>query len=100
MKNKKELMGYKSELHVDEDIQKLVDMGISGTDIMHGELKSLILNAEEQCLKYQKMEEDTNLEDAFGSLERKYWEGMLDAYGNLDLLTYQLAFAINERNKK
>ena len=29
-------------------LQKLVDLGESGTDILHGELKILILHAEDQ----------------------------------------------------
>jgi hypothetical protein len=34
------------------------------------------------------------------SMERKYWEGVLDALGDVYALTYQLAFAIDERTKK
>ena len=33
---------------LDPRLQKLVDLGESGTDIMHGELKNLMLEAEEQ----------------------------------------------------
>jgi hypothetical protein len=32
-------------------------------------------------------------------MERKYWEGMLDAYSAVYQLTYELAFAISDRNK-
>ena len=80
-------------------LQKLIDMGESGTDILHGELKNLMLEAETEYLHYQKIEEDTDYDDAMDSMERKYWEGMVDAYANVYELTYQLAFAISDRSK-
>ena len=84
---------------LDSRLQKLIDMGESGTDILHGELKNLMLNAETEFLHWQKIEEDTDYDDAMDSMERKYFEGMLDAYANVYELTYQLAFAISERTK-
>jgi hypothetical protein len=81
-------------------LQKLIDMGESGTDILHGELKNLMLQAETQLLHWQKIEEDTDYDDAMDSMERKYWEGMLDAYTCVYELTYQLAFAISDRTNK
>ena len=84
---------------LDPRLQKLVDLGESGTDILHGELKNLMLEAETEYLHYQKIEEDTDYGDAMDSMERKYWEGMLDAYSAVYQLTYQLAFAINDRTK-
>ena len=80
-------------------LQKLIDMGESGTDILHGELKNLMLEAEKEYLYYQKIEEDTDYGDAMDSMERKYWEGMLDAYSAVYELTYALAFAISDRSK-
>jgi hypothetical protein len=80
-------------------LQKLIDMGESGTDILHGELKNLMLEAEKEYLHYQKIEEDTGYDDAMDSMERKYHEGMLDAYSVVYELTYALAFAISDRNK-
>jgi hypothetical protein len=84
---------------LDQRLQKLIDMGESGTDILHGELKNLMLEAETEYLHYQKIEEDTDYDDAMDSMERKYWEGMLDAYSAVYELTYQLAFAISDRTK-
>jgi hypothetical protein len=74
-------------------------MGESGTDILHGELKNLMLEAETHLLYCQKVEEDTDYGDAMDSMERKYAEGLLDAYSNVYELTYQLAFAISDRTK-
>jgi hypothetical protein len=59
----------------------MVDMGESGTNILHGELKNLMLDAEESWIQG----------------ESKYHEGMLDAYATVYQLTYELAFAISER---
>jgi hypothetical protein len=84
---------------LDQRLQKLIDLGESGTDILHGELKNLMLNAETEYLHWQKVEEDTDYDDAMDSMERKYWEGKLDAYANVYELTYQLAFAIADRSK-
>jgi hypothetical protein len=78
-------------------LQKLVDLGESGTDILHGELKNLMLNAEEQLTLAQ--EEEDRTEEAMDSMERKYWEGVLDAYTELYKMTYDLSFAIGARNE-
>ena len=78
-------------------LQKLVDLGESGTDILHGELKNLMLEAENQLILAQKQEEET--EEAMDSMERTYWEGQMDALTEVYALTYNLAFAINERSK-
>ena len=76
-------------------LQKLVDLGESGTDILHGELKNLMLEAENQLILAQKQEEKT--EEAMDSMERKYWEGQMDALTEVYILTYNLLFAIEER---
>jgi hypothetical protein len=78
-------------------LQKLVDMGESGTDILHGELKNLMLEAEDQLTLAQKQEEET--EEAMDSMERTYWEGQLDALTTVYQLTYDLSFAISDRIK-
>jgi hypothetical protein len=78
-------------------LQKLVDMGESGTDILHGELKNLMLEAERQLTLAQKQEEET--EEVMDSIERVYWEGQLDALTTVYQLTYDLSFAINDRIK-
>jgi hypothetical protein len=84
--------------YLPERLQKLIDIGESGTNILHGQLKVLMLEAEEQLALAQ--EEEDRTEEAMDSMERKYWEGVLDALGDVYALTYQLAFAIDERTKK
>jgi hypothetical protein len=81
-------------------LQKLVDLGERGTDILHGELKNLMYQAEQEFLEAQRIEEDNDYSDAMESMERKYWEGQCDALAHVYGLTYQLAFAIQERTKK
>ena len=80
-------------------LQKLVDLGESGTDILHGELKNLMYQAEQEFLEAQQVEEDNDYSDAMESMERKYWEGQCDALTHVYALTYQLSFAIQERKK-
>jgi hypothetical protein len=79
-------------------LQKLVDMGETGTDILHGELKNLMLEAEKQLELAQETEDYSG--EAMDSMERTYWEGQLDALTEVYAMTYNLAFAINERTQK
>ena len=83
---------------VDERIQKMIDMDVPALDIMHGELKMLLGQANEQLLLAQTAENET--EEAMDSMERTYWEGMTDAYSILYKLTYDLSFAIGDKNAK
>jgi hypothetical protein len=80
-------------------LQKLIDLGESGTDILHGELKNLMLQAETEYLEIEKEEREDDYSDAMLSMDRTRAEGRLDALGEVYALTYQLAFAIAERSK-
>jgi hypothetical protein len=80
-------------------LQRMVDHGVNGLDIMHGELKNLMLVAEAQLEEAKRIEEDNDYSDAMESMERKYWEGVSDAYASLYKLTYDLSFAIGARNE-
>lgn len=84
---------------LDPRLQKLIDLGESGTDILHGELKNLMYEAEQEFLEAQRIEEENDYSDAMESMDRKYWEGQCDALAGVYALTYQLAFAIDERAK-
>jgi hypothetical protein len=48
-------------------------------------------------LQYAQEAEDES-EEAMDSMERKYWEGICEAYGELYALTYAIAFAKGELN--
>jgi hypothetical protein len=80
---------------LDPRLQKMVNLGVSGVDIMHGELKNLMYEAEAELRMAQEQEDET--EEAMDSMERKYWEGYTDALGALYGLTYDLSFAIADK---
>jgi len=81
-------------------LQRLVNAGVSGLDIMHGELKNLMLIAEQELADAIEREEET--EEAMDSMDRTNAEGRLDMLVELYQLTYQLSFAIGirEENRK
>ena len=76
-------------------LQRMVNAGCSGLDIMHGELKNLMYIAEQDLAEAQAREDET--EEAIDSMERTYAEGYLEALANLYKLTYDLSFAIGEK---
>jgi hypothetical protein len=77
-------------------LQRMVDAGVSGLDIMHGELKNLMLIAERDLDMAIKREEES--EEAMDSMERTRFEGVVDTLVDLYNLTYQLSFAIGDKN--
>jgi len=82
---------------LDERLQKLVNLGVEGIDIMHGELKIKMYEAEAELRMAQEVEEENDYSDAMESMERKYWEGYTDALANLYSLTYDISFAIRQK---
>ena len=80
-------MSYRDNL-LKPHLQKLVDLGEPGTDIMHGELKNLMYECE---TKLSDIGDSDNIADKF------YHEGRMDALTEIYIMTYNLAFALNER---
>ena len=80
-------------------LQKLIDLGESGTDILHGELKNLMLEAENDYIEVEREDREGGYSDAMLSMDRTRAEGRMDALVEVYALTYQLAFAINDRIK-
>jgi hypothetical protein len=80
---------------LDPRLQLAVNMGVSGTDILHGELKNLMYETEQALAEYT----DQDNEEYDQTVNRLHLEGMLDAYVEIYALTYQLAFAISDRIK-
>ena len=76
-------------------LQRMVNAGVSGLDIMHGELKNLMLLAEQDLASALEQEELS--EEAMDSMVRTECEGRLDTLVELYNLTYQLSFAIGEK---
>lgn len=82
---------------LEDHIQKQVDHRIPPLDIIHGELKRLLVEAEEQLILSQEQEELS--EEAMDSMQRTYWEGQCEALTNLYTLTYSLYFAMEDRDR-
>ena len=85
----------KESLELPPHLQRMVDAGVTGLDIMHGELKNLMLIAEQELADAIEREEET--EEAMDSMDRTNAEGRLDMLVELYQLTYQLSFAIGEK---
>ena len=77
-------------------LQRMVNAGVSGLDILHGELKNLMLIAEQDLA--DALEQETLSEEAMDSMVRTECEGRLDTLVELYNLTYQLSFAIGAKN--
>jgi hypothetical protein len=73
---------------LDPRLQLAVNMGVSGTDILHGELKNRMLEAE---TKLERCDQDD---------EREWLDGYMEALTDIYKLTYDLSFAISDRRKK
>ena len=78
-------------------LQRMVNAGVSGLDIMHGELKNLMLVAEHELADAQAIEDET--EEAMDSMDRTRCEGVLDTLTDIYKLTYDLSFAIGARDE-
>ena len=87
-------------LTLEPHLQRMIDAGVSGTDILHGELKNLMLIAEQEFTEISTEEEEGDYSDAMLSMDRTRAEGRLDALGEVYALTYALAFALEDRIKK
>lgn len=88
-------------MELEPRLQKLIDMGESGTDILHGELKNMMLECENTLLPLlEQSNEIGSDEDYEDTVQRLYNEGYMDALVSVYQLTYELAFAIDERRKK
>lgn len=78
-------------------LQRMVNAGVSGLDILHGELKNLMLIAEQEFNEISAEEEEGDYSDAMLSMDRTRAEGVLETLASLYKLTYDLAFAIGEK---
>jgi hypothetical protein len=78
-------------------LQRMVDSDVSGLDIMHGELKNLMLMAEQDLAS--ALEQEERSEEAMDSMVRTECEGRLDTLVELYQLTYDLTFAIGIRTE-
>jgi len=86
---------------LDPRLQKLVDLGESGTDILHGELKNMMYECEKILVPLLENSDELGSDEEYeDTVERLYNSGYMDALSSVYSLTYQLAFAISDRTKK
>ncbi len=86
---------------LDPRLQKLVDLGESGTDILHGELKNMMYECEKILVPLLENSNELGSDEEYeDTVERLYNSGYMDALSSVYALTYQLAFAISDRTKK
>ena len=76
---------------LDPYLMKQVEMGMDGADILHGHLKTLMLEAEQILDRCIEVEEES--EEAMDSMARTEATGYLDALCHVYGLTYAIAFA-------
>jgi hypothetical protein len=85
---------------LDPRLQKLVDLGESGTDILHGELKNMMYECEKILVPLLENSDELGSDEEYeDTVERLYNSGYIDALSSVYALTYQLAFAISDRSK-
>jgi hypothetical protein len=82
------------KLELDPYLQRQIDAGMDGADILHGHLKVLMVQAQNELANALEDEEASG--EAMDSMERRYWEGVDEAYSELYALTYAIAFAKSE----
>lgn len=80
-------MSYK--INLEPHLQKQVDHNINGLDIIHGELKNLMYEVEQEMFNPGVDQEILS-----------YLTGKLDALTGLYKLTYDLSFAIMDKEEK
>lgn len=84
-------------MSLDPYLQKQVELGMDGADIMHGHLKTLMVEAEAILDRCIEIEEESG--EAMDSMERTNSEGYLQALTELYALTYEIAFAKGALNE-
>lgn len=80
-------------------IRELLDLNISGTDILHGQLKTLIYEADLHLNACIKREEDSEYANAMDSMDRTYAEGYMDALIAVNHYVIDLTYEISDRSK-
>ena len=84
-----------------EEVQRLVDSGIPGTDILHGYMKQMMYQTD---LILTPLVENSNElgsdEEYEDTVERLYNEGCNDALMTVNQFIIDLTYAIEERNIK
>jgi len=86
-------------IDIDPYLMKQVEMGMDGADILHGHLKTLMVEAEGILDRCIEVEDESG--EAMDSMARTEATGYLDALSEVYALTYAIAFAKEDfKNRK
>ena len=86
-------------IDIDPYLRKQVELGMDGADIIHGHLKTLMVEAEGILDRCIEIEEESG--EAMDSMARTEATGYLDALAEIYALTYAIAFAKEDfKNRK
>ncbi len=84
-----------------DSINKAIAAGVSGLDIIHGELKNWMYETEQELNPLLKQSEEIGSdEDYSDTVDRLWLSGYMEALADLYRLTYQLSFAIMDKEKE
>ena len=83
-----------------DKIKALLATGVQAEDIMHGQLKIDMLEAEQDFEEKSQIEKDHDYSDAMESMDRAYAEGFMDALVYAYNMTYDISFARGELEKE
>ena len=83
-----------NSLTLDPYLEKQVELGMDGADILHGHLKTMMYETEKRLAEYT----DHDDEQYDQTVDRLHLEGYLEGLGEVYALTYAIAFAKGEPN--
>ena len=83
-----------------EEVQRIVDNGISGTDILHSYLKNMMYETDKVLTPLQENSEELGSDEEYSdTVDRLYNEGYMDALIVVNQFIIDLTYAIEERNR-
>ena len=84
-----------------EEVQRIVDNGVSGTDILHSYLKNMMYETDLVLAPLQENSNELGSDEEYSdTVDRLYNEGYMDALIVVNQFVIDLTYAIEERNKK
>ncbi len=82
-----------------DNVVAAIEAGVSGLDIMHGELKNMIYETEQEYLPLLKQSEEIGSDEDYSDTVDRIWlQGYLEALSDIYRLTYQLSFAMEDQD--
>jgi hypothetical protein len=81
-----------------EAVQRLIDSGISGTDILHGYMKNMMYETDLELAPLQANSEELGSDEEYeDTVQRLYNEGYMDALITVNNFITDLTYAIEDR---